>query len=283
MKNYLGISWLIKGLKGRSSWEWLQLLIIPAVLTLAGLYLSDQFERRQEKLEMEKYRRAELVNYLNTMTNLLIHQNLSLECGSEDYKDPACDKLSKVELKRAVAVFDVALALTKGIIKVLGGQGNAQVLAFLSDSGLSGIFHSERIFHGINLREANLSHLYLDGIDLTDANLIGADLTLTHLSKSILIGAQFQNATMEGAVLHCAWIFKANFTAAKKLDHVDFRGARLAGDGNCPDMVHLTYLEEEGDCSTIFPRYFDKNSQEICGLDDNYSSEICTACYEEFE
>lgn len=69
---------------------------------------------------------------------------------------------------------------------------------------------SQISFSGADLRDANLSHAWLNGIDLRDANLSNANLQGAQLKDAQLKGANFWGAHLEKAVLTRADLTRAD-------------------------------------------------------------------------
>jgi hypothetical protein len=107
------------GFRGRTIWDWLQLLIIPFVLAVIGFYFTTaqeyahqlELEARRaaeaRKLEAQRAQNAALQTYLEGMRELLLNENL--RASEED---------SEI---RAVARADALDAGTTGS----GGPGNS--------------------------------------------------------------------------------------------------------------------------------------------------------------
>ena len=92
-----GIAWpRWTGFRGKTVWEWMQLLIVPLVLTVLGLFLTTaQQDVRQQAIENQRAeaerelseQRAQdeaLQAYLDQMSGLLLERDLrASEKGSE--------------------------------------------------------------------------------------------------------------------------------------------------------------------------------------------------------
>src|SRR2546421_2215066 len=82
----------VPGLHAKTLWDWLQLLIIPAVLAIGG-YLFSFTNSRNERKAADKHNQTErdialdnqhesaLQEYIDKMSGLLLHENLR---GSEE-------------------------------------------------------------------------------------------------------------------------------------------------------------------------------------------------------
>lgn len=109
---------------GKTLWDWLQLLMAPAVLALCGVWftrIQHLRERKHEELQRaiaaDTQREAALQRYLDTMSDLLLHEKLR-EAAAED----EVRKLARVR--------------TLTVLSRLDSERKRSVLQFLSESGL---------------------------------------------------------------------------------------------------------------------------------------------------
>ena len=171
----------------RTLWDWLQLLIVPAVLALGGLWFAAQQDIRQQRMDNRRERiiqgvenqRAQdsmLLSYLDQMSSLLIDEKLQTSQPGEP------ERL-------------VAAARTITVLRGLDPERKRTVLRFVYEAGL--IRKEEIIVNldGANLTEADLNNVPLENADLSDlylsdANLAGADLSGADLSGTDLSGAE---------------------------------------------------------------------------------------------
>jgi hypothetical protein len=146
----------------RTLWDWLQLLIIPAVLAGVGLW----FNRQQRGQELQTAdRRAQddaLQAYLDQMSDMLIPNN---------------DQPSLSDKHPPDSLKTVARARTLTVLPRLDRERKARVVGFLYEAGL--IVKGRPI---VDLAVADLSGAYLYGANLSGADLLGADLSGADLS-----------------------------------------------------------------------------------------------------
>lgn len=185
----------------RTAWDWLQLLIIPAILALGGLWLTAEQERRQQDLVDQRDRIADriedqraqdsmLQSYLDQMSTLLIDKELQSSAPGDPQRL-------------------VAGARTITVLRGLDPERKRTVLRFVyeaklihKDQGivdLSGAVLNKASLDEALLENADLSNLHLTTADLTNADLSGADLSGTDLSGAELDGAELDGANLEGA------------------------------------------------------------------------------------
>src|SRR6266699_1681965 len=113
---------------GKALWDWLQLLIIPAVLVVGGFLLNYTTSRDEQKstqlrdqterdVALDNQREQALRAYIDSMSELLLQENLR---GSEE--DDEVQKIARVR--------------TLTVLPRLDGKRKSSVLQFLYESGL---------------------------------------------------------------------------------------------------------------------------------------------------
>jgi hypothetical protein len=178
------------GFRGKTVWDWLQLLVVPLMLALITVVFTWQQDARQQRIENQRAaaerelaeQRAQdeaLQAYLNQMSQLMLDRKL-LEA---DYSDP---------------VHTLAQARTSTVILRLDAEHNESVTRFLSNSGLAGPYRpwigEEPVSAGL-LKQIKLSHATLSDADLPHADLGLADLRGANLSNANLNSADLRYAT----------------------------------------------------------------------------------------
>ena len=117
----LGILTLIGLPFGITLWEWVKLLIVPAMIAAGGLW----FNRQQRERELETAeRRAQdeaLQAYLDQMSNMLLPNN---------------ERPSLYNARPGDSLSSVARARTLTVLPRLDGERKGQVLQFLYEAGL---------------------------------------------------------------------------------------------------------------------------------------------------
>lgn len=236
-------------------WDWLQLLIVPAMIAV-GVWWLNKSQRRseqrikisqeesQQQIETDKQRQKALEDYFECMTDLLL--NHKLRDGNQNSREAR----------------SIARTRTLAVLRILDGERKAQALQFLYESGLisavpvislNGADFSNSNLNGANLREAEIkgahfknAHLkcaHLDKALLSGSNFSGADLTgasmnNTDLQQATLNGADLRKTSLRNAILREATVRNARLSEADfqgaDLEWVDFRGADLKGTRNFP-------------------------------------------------
>lgn len=200
---------------GKTLWDWLNTLIIPASLAILGVLFQQQQQQqaeKQAKLEKEiadiNLREESLQSYLDRLSDLLINKELV--------------NLKNDDPLREVAL-DVIRARTLSILRQLGDDGvrKGSVIRFLSDVELVGSDFMEIMNNKlkVDLSSASLRSVNLKSINLCGANLSHADLSFsrldgTNLNSSKLYGANLENTDLGGANLECANLYGANLERA---------------------------------------------------------------------
>ncbi len=253
----------------KSLWDWMQLLIIPAVLVVAGFLLNSAQQRRERDIAKEnraqdleiaedRQQEAALGEYLATMTTLLLDKKLRESAEGDEVRGVAraqtLTALRRVGRVRRHAIVEflyearligylhlIDRAMTHHDVSGVEEEEQAKIepaIVDLYDADLRGAELSGIDLAGACLRLASLDEAHLDGaslmfIALNGAILDGADLTGANLSRGTLSGA-----TLVGARLSGAWLWGANLEAANLRDaHLDgallntatFRNANLEG------------------------------------------------------
>ncbi|HLH61846.1 MAG TPA: pentapeptide repeat-containing protein [Ktedonobacteraceae bacterium] len=197
---------------GKTLWDWLQLLVIPAVLAIGGYlfnYTTSENERKSRdsrdktasNIALDNQREAILQSYIDKVSQMLLEKKLS---------DKATKEAKTIGRVRTLTTFPH-----------LDGQRKRVVLMFLYETRLLDKDHTivplkEADLSFINLISANLHRanlsgtilfkadlrfVDLSGADLSDANLTEADLSFADLSDANLSGADFSGADLSGANL----------------------------------------------------------------------------------
>ncbi len=222
IKGYVWANWtgfgeytgnIPKDNRGKTFWDWMQLLIIPAVLAGGALWFNWQARKIEEKGEEkrtqieheianERYREEALQTYFNIITELLLREGL---------RERITDQI----------VRDIARTRTISILRTLDGERRGLLLKFLYDAHLISKENSIIALNGAELKGSNLSMTDLRKVILRDANLSKAQLY-----KAILIEADLRNTILIGANLSGADLTRADLTGAV-LGGADLIGADL--------------------------------------------------------
>jgi hypothetical protein len=207
----------LTGLRGKTLWDFIGLLIVPLVIALAGWWLSeistrnqreieDRRAQAQQQIEDDRVRQSVLQSYIQDMTELLLDKGLATSEPDEPIRE-------------------IARSSTLAVVRQLDGERKGILLEFLFESNLvirssidpiismSGADLSGAILVGANLRFADLRGANLRFADLADANLRGANLFRATLSDTDLRGLN-RNTDLRATNLSSADLRFADLTGA---------------------------------------------------------------------
>jgi len=211
----------------KALWDWLQLLIVPAVLGFGALWFNSQQTTRDHKIAEDQRKadqeRAEdqqqeiaLQKFLDDLSDLLLNHGL----GESEEDD---------------TVRQVSRAKTLATLRRLNGKRNGAILRFLQEAGLREKDNPVVDLEGINLKDVALSGADLQWLNLSNLNLGGAYLEGTDLSGADLTDASLEGARLSGANLSLARLSGANLEGARlsgaNLSLAHLSGANLEGAG----------------------------------------------------
>jgi uncharacterized protein YjbI with pentapeptide repeats len=215
----------------KTLWDWLQLLIVPIVLSLITVAFTWQQNARQQEAEerraeverqIEEHRAddAALQAYLDQIGTLLIQRDLrhsTEDNATEDSKEART----------------LARARTLTVLSRIDPTRKTEVMQFLIEAELVQRVHSRfpvislsgADLNHTDMRAANLKGAYLDETDLYRADLYNAALSEADLRLTYLLTAYLNHADLRHANLSAANLRSAN------LSYADLRGANL-GDAD---------------------------------------------------
>lgn len=215
----------ITGFRGKTLWDWLQLLIVPVVLGMGAIWfdheagkraeaIQQQREQIQRDIEDQRAKDAVLSAYFDDLSNLLLERGL-------------------MESQKGSEVRNIARARTLTALSQLDGRRKGFIVRFLYETNvikgrvpliyLGGGITGEPAIDEIVLSRADLNgavlhRLFMSEVNLTRVHLVGADFRWAFLSKANFIGADLRNADFVGARLTEASLFGADLTGAQLHD-----------------------------------------------------------------
>ena len=217
----------------KTAWDWLQLLIVPAVLAAAvAIYNQVQTNQANSRLEQQAAENRKQVavanqdaifqSYLNQMSTLMVAK-----------------KLLTSEPNSSVS--EAGRILTFGFMSAMDAVRKGEVVRFLFRAHLLG---NTQVNTGrppgaplINLASADLQGANLVGANLENANLTGVDLTGADLTR-----ADLQTTDLDGATLQHANLSQAILNANANLSGADLRGANLTAASLVDANLQHAYL-----------------------------------------
>jgi hypothetical protein len=206
---------------GKTLWDMVQLLILPAILAFGGTWYSNQQSSAAEHQSELQAHNHILDDYVSQISNLMLSHNLVPGSGSR----PGCASAvgpapAATPSPNSFQSSAIARARTLATLGQLDPDQDAIVLRFLIESGL---------IPTVDLSVVNLEGVSLEGVDLCAADLRyawldkGADFSWTNFE-----GGRFDQAHMDGANMSNADLRGASMPAA------DLKGANLTGANLAP-------------------------------------------------
>lgn len=202
----------------KTLWDWLELLLIPLILSMATLVVSFVVRRWERSVDEREERRAERREQIEKeIANKRLNQDVL-----DNYLDKVTQLLISANSSQASTISNIISTRTITVASILDELRKAHVLIFLYKTGL--LQSSNRVsllganFSGIDLADEVLSNSILVGIDLRNSHLQKANLSGTNLERAHLTNAWLQQCVLQNSTLRLTDLSKA-----------DLSGANLAG------------------------------------------------------
>lgn len=214
----------------KTLWDFVQLLVIPVVLSLGVLYFNQQERKTERRMTEERAQDSALQNYLDRLSDLILSRSL-------------LDEEKSLERSDASPVHQVAQVRTITILRQLNTRRQNIIFQFLRDTNLAASLLTNASLLDINLHDAHIwninicrsslirakmSGASLYGADLREAKLIDADLSRTNLFSASLKKALLIRCNLSGANLSGANLSEANLSGVH-WDGSNLEGADLTG------------------------------------------------------
>jgi uncharacterized protein YjbI with pentapeptide repeats len=204
------------GFRGKTVWDFLQLLIVPLMLAAIGFWFTAQQDQRQQQIEDKRAQQAQKIEDQRAEAERELAAQRAQDEALQAYLDQMSGLLLERELrtsKEDSEVRTLARARTLTVLKRLDSERNSDLLQFLHEAQL--ISGTDPV---ITLNRSNLSGAQLSGLDLRDYRI--ADL-----SESNLSGANLCRANLSGAFLRNANL-KETFWRNADLSDADLSGIK---------------------------------------------------------
>lgn len=263
--------WTLREVGGKTLWEWLQLLIVPIMLSLITVAFTWQQNTRQQRIEVKRDQQAQRIESHRAEAEREIQEQRAQQATLQAYLDQMGTLLLDRGLRNASEDSDVrrlARARTLVVLDALGSERQNRVFRFLEETELLQSrppdqppiislkyaylqklkLMGKQLLKGSDLTQANLS-----GADLTEAHLQGTDLSGAHLEEADLGGADLSGAKLSGAYLRDADLSGATligsdlsdaqgrFESGARMDGTELEGADLGG----ADLTNAEVTEEQ--------------------------------------
>jgi hypothetical protein len=233
----------------RTLWDWLNLLIIPAVLAAGGLWFNQRQQARAEMSETQRAQDEALQAYLDKMSDLLIDNDLHKKEGDYDETRVTARAHTLAVLERLDAKRKRTVLLFLREARLINRykycpRGQEQEVTYyphyvgLGGADLSGAYLEDaRLIstsghEPVSLKEANLKDAVLHCADLRGADLSGADLSGANLNQAKLGQAdlpypELSTANLSGANLSGADLINAEVTKEQLLNAESLKDATM--------------------------------------------------------
>lgn len=202
-------------------WSWLQFFLLALFLLAGCIWLNIQqrqnylaLSSQQQQIAVDQQRGQLLTSYINSVTDLLLYDDL-LHAKPSDVKKLVAD------------------ARTKETLRALDPSRKASLMRFLYQTRLI-----NNDVHVIDMAETDLQAAAMSGIDIRDTSLVGAniskaDLRHANLSFATLVftnlsGANLADANLEASDMHNTNLSAANLAGANLKDVIGITSVQLA-------------------------------------------------------
>jgi uncharacterized protein YjbI with pentapeptide repeats len=235
----------------KTLWDWLQLLIIPAVLAVGGTIFNRLLNERSRDIATDQQQETALQNYLKEMSDLLTTNKLKESEPGSPERDiarartltvlPGLDPLRKGRVLRFL--YETGLIFKNNTIVDLRGTNFSNLRIHetklssnylqmtgtrlsLRNANLQGAIFRDASLEQVDLRGACLDEAYITYVDLNSTWLCQTSMKMTRLHGSSLYRACLRGAQMQGANLRGAYLREADLRKVN-LQKADLRAANL--------------------------------------------------------
>jgi Pentapeptide repeats (8 copies) len=153
----------VPGLRGKTLWDWLQLLIIPLGLAIIALVFQLANSRTEQQIAQQRYEQD---------------QQIALDKQRQDLLQAYFDRMSELLLKEKLRsseddaeVRTIARVRTITVLTQLDARRIGYVFAFLGEASLMSTTSNDNV---VNLGDADLRSVNWSDANLFHANLSGA-------------------------------------------------------------------------------------------------------------
>jgi hypothetical protein len=254
------------GIKDKTFWNWMELLVVPAVLATGAWYLD------KSQTEAQVVREDKRIKVANGIEGGRIEESKRIEDERNkigilnNYRRSITELIKDGGLHSSQSTDDIVLAaraLTISTLPQLGGAQKGGLLSFLFEIELIGGPSGKAAvisLRNADFSDAQLSDGHLGWADLKDANFRRADLTETTFWGAYLNEAFLMEATLKGAELNDANLSGTDLSDAN-LEEADLRGVTNLTCGQLQEAINWesTYRDENLACGSTIPEYTDEN------------------------
>lgn len=200
------------GVAGKTFWDFLELLIVPAALAIGVYWLNRAQRKRELQIENQRAQDEALQAYIDSMEKLLLDKELRSSKEDSELRLlarartlavlPGLDGHRKGSVLRFLYELDLlSSAKGKAIVRLNGADFEGLVPQGISmlgppekREGLTGTLQALHLDKGANLIGATLEEVNLRKANLENARLNDANLAFADLSEANLTGASLKEA-----------------------------------------------------------------------------------------
>lgn len=210
---------------GKYLWDWMELLIIPLVLALLGVWYSNSQKKNEMDIAAKEREVDREIAEASRNLDLSIAEDRLQEATLQSFLDKITDLILTQNLQMSETDSGariIARARTITTIRSLNYQRNRILFSFLREAGLicgpkASISLKGADLSSAQLQTVNLSGLDLRGIILNNANLSEANISNSDLRQTSLFGtdlsySEISNSNFEKANLHLTNFYKSNLS-----------------------------------------------------------------------
>lgn len=188
--------------RAKTLWDWLDLLIVPAVLAVGAFFLEGSRKRSEQAVESDRQRQQTLDAYFGYVSELLLAGHFSNSSTSQAARELVRTRtlaaLRLLDGRRKAQVlqflYEARLIYSSPVISLNGADFRA---ALLDEATLSGAELRGAYFNGASIRYAKLVGTDLRGSDFSDADFTSSNMTDVRLVQARLNGADLRSATLK--------------------------------------------------------------------------------------
>lgn len=265
------------GFKGKTLWDFLELLIVPFALAIIAFGLSRTEKAEERRLALDDQRERALQEYMDRMAELILNKHT--DDPSMNLPDTPNAPLIPNKSTHLSKIKAVAVARTHAVLRRLDPNRKGAIVTFLKDAELiigptPFISLQGAPLEGVILRWANLTEVNLRGANLVNAQLTSANFKGAYLEEALLLQANLEWANLTGAHLESAFVSRSNLRGANltgaHLERAHFEGTNLKGADLRGAFLDGTLLATE----YYFGGPIEKANLKGAHLPENYSSKL---------
>lgn len=243
---------------GKTGWDWISLLIIPAILGIGGFLAQDISKRGANKRRHQEI----LDSYFHEISSIILDDNWpevdkkgNLTHGSSKHKN----------------ILAIVRAKTLAVIPSLNKDNLEILIQFLGESRiisivpLRGIDLSNLKLKDIDFRNADISFADFSGAELENVNFSGARIQESNFMNSILKNICFSESDLKNSKFQFSQIDFSNFSKANlsktSFEHADLQKVDFSNSDLTNSLFIMLYRIEKISFrkSVLSGAFFDSN------------------------